>query len=138
MCRAAAQREVTVWFNGDVAEVRLFIRAVRNITLRFASKFLKSGDTPFLIWISDRRAMSYSPHLLLQDMPWEFKPTQDCVRVRPGQSTLVFFTARNKTDKPITGYSVYNVTPDKAAVYFNKIQVTPPKPRLFLFHIFLA
>ena len=25
-------------------------------------------------------------------------------------------------DKPITGYSVYNVTPDKAAIYFNKIQ----------------
>ncbi len=29
-------------------------------------------------------------------MPWEFKPTQEFVRVRPGQSTLVFFTAQNK------------------------------------------
>lgn len=55
-------------------------------------------------------------------MPWEFKPTQEYVRVRPGQSTLVFFTAKNKSDKPVTGYSLYNVTPDKAAFYFNKIQ----------------
>ncbi|GIL91993.1 hypothetical protein Vretimale_18527 [Volvox reticuliferus] len=55
-------------------------------------------------------------------MPWEFRPTQEYVRVRPGQSTLVFFTAHNKSDKPVTGYSLYNVTPDKAAFYFNKIQ----------------
>ncbi|GLI60336.1 hypothetical protein VaNZ11_002456 [Volvox africanus] len=55
-------------------------------------------------------------------MPWDFQPTQEYVRVRPGQSTLVFFTAHNKSDKPVTGYSLYNVTPDKAAFYFNKIQ----------------
>ena len=30
------------------------------------------------------------------DMPWDFRPTQEYVRVRPGQSTLVFFTAHNK------------------------------------------
>ncbi|EFJ50342.1 hypothetical protein VOLCADRAFT_80232 [Volvox carteri f. nagariensis] len=57
-----------------------------------------------------------------EKMPWEFWPTQEYVRVRPGQSTLVFFTAHNKSDKPVTGYSLYNVTPDKAAFYFNKIQ----------------
>jgi hypothetical protein len=27
-----------------------------------------------------------------------------------------------RSDKPVTGYSLYNVTPDKAAFYFNKIQ----------------
>ncbi|KXZ55283.1 hypothetical protein GPECTOR_3g42 [Gonium pectorale] len=57
-----------------------------------------------------------------ETMPWDFQPTQEYVRVRPGQSTLVFFTAHNKSDKPVTGYSLYNVTPDKAAFYFNKIQ----------------
>lgn len=56
------------------------------------------------------------------DMPWKFEPTQEFVRVNPGKSTLVFFTAENLSDKAITGYSVYNVTPDKAAQYFNKIQ----------------
>ncbi|KAL6761016.1 cytochrome c oxidase assembly protein CtaG/Cox11-domain-containing protein [Haematococcus lacustris] len=74
--KAAMQRELTVWFNADVAD----------------------------------------------NMPWSFTPTQESVRVRAGQSTLAFFTARNNSDKPVTGYSIYNVTPEKAAQYFNKIQ----------------
>ena len=28
------------------------------------------------------------------DMPWEFKPTQEFVKVKPGQSTLIFFNGR--------------------------------------------
>lgn len=55
-------------------------------------------------------------------MPWKFTPTQREVRVKPGQSTLAFFTAENLSSKPITGVSTYNVTPMKAGAYFNKIQ----------------
>ncbi|KAG4175735.1 hypothetical protein ERO13_A11G203400v2 [Gossypium hirsutum] len=55
-------------------------------------------------------------------MPWKFVPTQRQVRVKPGESALAFYTAENRSSKPITGVSTYNVTPMKAAVYFNKIQ----------------
>ncbi|TYG94981.1 hypothetical protein E1A91_A11G220600v1 [Gossypium mustelinum] len=55
-------------------------------------------------------------------MPWKFVPTQREVRVKPGESALAFYTAENRSSKPITGVSTYNVTPMKAAVYFNKIQ----------------
>ncbi|KAA3476253.1 cytochrome c oxidase assembly protein COX11, mitochondrial isoform X3 [Gossypium australe] len=55
-------------------------------------------------------------------MPWKFVPTQREVRVKPGESALAFYTAENQSSKPITGVSTYNVTPMKAAVYFNKIQ----------------
>ncbi|XP_058069373.1 cytochrome c oxidase assembly protein COX11, mitochondrial isoform X1 [Magnolia sinica] len=55
-------------------------------------------------------------------MPWKFVPTQREVRVKPGESTLAFYTAENRSSTPITGVSTYNVTPMKAAVYFNKIQ----------------
>ncbi|RDX86803.1 Cytochrome c oxidase assembly protein COX11, mitochondrial, partial [Mucuna pruriens] len=55
-------------------------------------------------------------------MPWKFVPTQREVRVKPGESALAFYTAENKSSTPITGVSTYNVTPMKAAVYFNKIQ----------------
>ncbi|CAA0809378.1 Cytochrome c oxidase assembly protein COX11-mitochondrial [Striga hermonthica] len=55
-------------------------------------------------------------------MPWKFIPTQKEVRVKPGESALAFYTAENKSSTPITGVSTYNVTPMKAAVYFNKIQ----------------
>lgn len=55
-------------------------------------------------------------------MPWKFLPTQREVRVKPGESALAFYTAENKSSAPIVGVSTYNVTPMKAAVYFNKIQ----------------
>lgn len=45
-------------------------------------------------------------------------PTQ----VRPGQSTLVFYTAHNLSDRAVTGVSTYNVAPQQAGLYFNKIQ----------------
>ncbi|GAB4841154.1 Cytochrome c oxidase assembly protein cox11, mitochondrial [Ancistrocladus abbreviatus] len=55
-------------------------------------------------------------------MPWKFVPTQREVRVKPGESALAFYTAENRSSTPIIGVSTYNVTPMKAAVYFNKIQ----------------
>ncbi|KAK4353516.1 hypothetical protein RND71_029034 [Anisodus tanguticus] len=55
-------------------------------------------------------------------MPWKFIPTQREVKVKPGESALAFYTAENRSSNPITGVSTYNVTPMKAAVYFNKIQ----------------
>jgi len=55
-------------------------------------------------------------------MPWKFRPTQRAVRVKPGESALAFYTAHNTSDQAITGISTYNVTPQAAGVYFNKIQ----------------
>ena len=55
-------------------------------------------------------------------LPWRFVPTQRSVRVRPGQSTLAFYTAHNRSDTALTGVSTYNVTPQQAGQYFNKIQ----------------
>lgn len=57
-----------------------------------------------------------------KDLPWIFKSEQDEVSVTVGENNLVFYTAENKTDKPIIGTAIYNVTPHKAAKYFNKIQ----------------
>lgn len=55
-------------------------------------------------------------------MRWKFKPQQREVYVRPGETSLVFFTAENPTNEDIIGVSTYNVLPFKAGVYFNKIQ----------------
>ena len=43
-------------------------------------------------------------------------------QVVPGETALAFYTARNPTDKPVTGISSYNVVPFDAGQYFNKIQ----------------
>lgn len=55
-------------------------------------------------------------------LQWKFFPTQRSVQIKPGESTLAFYTALNNSDKAITGVSTYNVTPQQAGVYFNKIQ----------------
>jgi len=35
-------------------------------------------------------------------LPWRFTPTQKSVRVKPGETTLAFFTAKNKSNVDIT------------------------------------
>ncbi len=55
-------------------------------------------------------------------MPWSFVPAQLDVKVVPGETALSFFTARNHSDKAITGVATYNVHPPRAGLYFNKIQ----------------
>ncbi|XP_049874666.1 cytochrome c oxidase assembly protein COX11, mitochondrial isoform X1 [Pectinophora gossypiella] len=55
-------------------------------------------------------------------MQWNFRPQQLDITVVPGETALAFYTARNPTDKPVTGISTYNVIPFEAGQYFNKIQ----------------
>ena len=57
-----------------------------------------------------------------EGMPWRFVPTQRSVRVRPGETTLAFFTAKNRSDRDVTGVATYNVQPNKAGSHFNKVQ----------------
>ncbi len=56
------------------------------------------------------------------DVPWNFKPLQNEVKVKTGENKLVFFTAKNTSSKPVTGVATFNVSPDQAGQYFNKIQ----------------
>ena len=55
-------------------------------------------------------------------MAWRFVPTQTDERVHLGQASMAFFEAENLSDHPIVGHATFNVTPDKAGIYFKKIQ----------------
>jgi len=57
-----------------------------------------------------------------EGMPWRFTPTQKSIKVRPGESALAFYTARNLSRSPVTGVATYNVQPNKCGTYFNKVQ----------------
>jgi|SRR5690606_888613 cytochrome c oxidase assembly protein subunit 11 len=56
------------------------------------------------------------------DLPWRFEPAQKSVRFKIGEENLVFYRATNVSDEPIVGTATFNVTPFKAAAYFNKIE----------------
>ncbi len=55
-------------------------------------------------------------------MPWAFKPVNPTQTVVIGQRDIATYTARNDGSKPITGMATFNVTPEQAGKYFNKIQ----------------
>jgi cytochrome c oxidase assembly protein subunit 11 len=55
-------------------------------------------------------------------LPWRFDPPAAPVKVKVGETALVFFRARNDSDRAITGQATFNVAPDKAGLYFDKIQ----------------
>ena len=57
-----------------------------------------------------------------RNMPWEFKPVQVTDTVAIGQRDMAFYTARNDSSVPITGTATFNVEPEQAGRYFNKIQ----------------
>lgn len=55
------------------------------------------------------------------DLPWSFQPAQRSVGVKLGQEQLAFYEAVNRSDGPVVGRAVYNVTPFKAGSYFSKV-----------------
>jgi cytochrome c oxidase assembly protein subunit 11 len=55
-------------------------------------------------------------------LPWTFGPETNVLKVKVGESKLVFFKAKNVSDKPLVGTASYNVTPDQMGAYFTKIQ----------------
>lgn len=68
----------------------------RSITVRFASQ-------------TDR------------NLPWNFRAEQPNMTVRLGEEGLAFYSATNQAPTPVTGISVYNVTPEKVGRYFHKV-----------------
>jgi cytochrome c oxidase assembly protein subunit 11 len=55
-------------------------------------------------------------------MPWNFHPEVREVELRLGEQGMVAYRAENRARVPVTGTATFNVTPEKAGIYFNKIQ----------------
>jgi len=55
-------------------------------------------------------------------LPWTFRPSNATDTITIGERDIATYVARNNSDKPITGMATFNVTPEQAGRYFNKIQ----------------
>ena len=55
-------------------------------------------------------------------LPWAFDPVDTQRRVAIGARNIALYTARNLSDRPVTGTATFNVTPSQAGQYFTKIQ----------------
>ena len=55
-------------------------------------------------------------------MPWTFAPVERTMTLRIGETALAFYRAHNPTDRAVAGQASYNVTPDAAGGFFDKIE----------------
>lgn len=55
-------------------------------------------------------------------MPWKFEPVQNKDAISIGVRDMAIFTAKNLSDKPITGTATFNVEPEQVGKYFSKVQ----------------
>ena len=79
-----------------------------------AAAFARSAGAPTISIRFDANTAS--------DMPWQFRPRQVTDTVQVGQRDMAIFEAKNLSSVPITGTASFNVEPEQAGPYFNKIQ----------------
>ena len=58
----------------------------------------------------------------VRGLPWTFTASQTSQDARIGETKLAFFKVTNNSDKPVTARAVYNVVPEQAGAYFQKLQ----------------
>lgn len=54
-------------------------------------------------------------------LPWRFEPEVPEVSLRTGETATVYFKTTNTSDRATVAEAQYNVTPDVAGLYFDKI-----------------
>ena len=72
--------------------------------------------------VSDRRITVRFNADVNPKLPWSFASEERSVELRIGEPGLTFYVATNDADRPTVGTATFNVTPDKAGAYFNKVQ----------------
>jgi cytochrome c oxidase assembly protein subunit 11 len=55
-------------------------------------------------------------------LPWEFQPVQRSVEIKIGETVKVSYAATNIFNAPARGRATFNVTPELAGSYFNKLE----------------
>ena len=58
----------------------------------------------------------------VRDLPVTFTAEQTAQTVKIGETKLAFFKVTNNSDKPVQARAIYNVVPEQAGAYFQKLQ----------------
>jgi cytochrome c oxidase assembly protein subunit 11 len=55
-------------------------------------------------------------------IPWDFQPVKRSMTIKIGETAQAHYTATNRFDAPVTGRASFNVAPERAGAYFNKVE----------------
>ena len=85
------------------------------------------AGTPVVAVAGDRPLLSRTVQVRFDsnvdpNLPWRFQPLEREVKVRLGEEHLTHYRVTNVSQRPIVGTSTYNVTPEPAGPWFNKLQ----------------
>jgi cytochrome c oxidase assembly protein subunit 11 len=58
----------------------------------------------------------------VRGLPWDFKAEQVSQELRIGETGLAFFKVTNNSNRAIVGRAAYNVVPESAGAYFQKLE----------------
>lgn len=58
----------------------------------------------------------------VRNLPWTFTAEQNAQVVKIGATGLAYFKVTNNSAEPMTGRAVYNVVPESAGAYFQKLE----------------
>jgi len=58
----------------------------------------------------------------VRNLPWTFAPEQVSQEVKIGDTGLAFYKVTNNGKTPLTGRASYNVIPESAGLYFQKLE----------------
>lgn len=56
------------------------------------------------------------------DLIWDFKPVERSVNMKLGEQVQISYVAKNTSNVPMTGKATFNVSPQSAGAYFNKME----------------
>ena len=88
----------------------------------FAGTTQRAEKAPDKSEILDKTVVVRFDSNVSNGLTWKFKPVEKTLDVKYGENRLAFYTATNTSDKPVTGTATFNVAPEAAGVYFNKIE----------------
>ena len=57
-----------------------------------------------------------------ENMPWEFGPQMNSIKVHPGEEVTINYRAKNTTNRAMVAQAIPSVVPFKAAEYFHKTE----------------
>ncbi len=85
------------------------------------------GGTPVVAQAGDRPILDRTVNVRFDSnvdtaLPWKFQPLQREVKVRLGEEYLAYYRVTNLSQRAAVGTSTYNVTPETAGGWFNKLQ----------------
>ncbi len=72
--------------------------------------------------ILDRKITVKFDATIAKGLNWKFKPVQRSIDVHIGETVVVNYMAKNLGKSPVVGSAIYNVTPEIAGSFFNKIE----------------